>query len=79
MKTDPRTPTWSRARRAGLGGVLLAMFGAAYVIGRERLLTNDAMASVLAPSWRLPIKRMRSSAPLPSKSGRGRSLKRQVA
>ena len=48
MNTHQQTPVWSAAHKAGLAGLLLVQFAAAYVIGTGHLLTND-QHSLFAP------------------------------
>jgi hypothetical protein len=48
MNTHPQTPVWSGAHKAGLAGLLVIQFAAAYVIGTGHLLTND-QHSLMAP------------------------------
>ena len=41
MNTHQQTPIWGGAHKAGLAGLLIVQFAAAYVIGTGRLLTNE--------------------------------------
>lgn len=48
MNTHRQTPVWSGAHKAGLAGLLILWFAAAYLIGAGQLLTNDQQ-SLFAP------------------------------
>ncbi len=47
MNTHQQTPVWGGAHKAGLAGLLLVQFAAAYVIGTGHLLTNDQQSLML--------------------------------
>lgn len=48
MNTRHQTPVWGGAHKAGLAGLLIVWFAAAYVIGTGHLLTNEE-SSLMAP------------------------------
>jgi hypothetical protein len=48
MNTQVQTPVWSGPRKAGLAGLLLVQFAAAYAIGTGHLMTNDQL-NLIAP------------------------------
>ena len=47
MNMHQQTPVWSGAHKAGLAGLLLVQFAAAYVIGTGHLLTNDQHSLIM--------------------------------
>jgi hypothetical protein len=47
MNTHRQTSVWSTAHKAGLAGLLLVQFAAAYVIGTGHLLTNDQHSPIM--------------------------------